>query len=261
MAVPLVAVCVPAATARLFADAVMVDPFRPNETLFEFEKVKALARLLVVPAERLTLAWVLATVTLAVTTDELLIPNVTLFEFEKTTVPLVAVCVPAAAARLFADAVIVEAFKPNETLFEFEKVKALARFDVVPAERLMLAWVLATVTLAVTTDELLIPNVTLFELEKTTVPLVAVCVPAAIAPGAVLCEKLAEAVIVDASRPKLTLFAFAKVKALARFDVVPAERLTLAAAAAKDAVTIDESLIPNVTPFEFEKTTVPVVAT
>ena len=47
---------------------------------------------------------------------------------------------------------------------------------------------LATVTLAVTTDELLIPKVTLLEFEKTTVPEVAVCVPAAIAPGDVDCE-------------------------------------------------------------------------
>ena len=36
--------------------------------------------------------------------------------------------------------------------------------------------------------EPLIPKETLFEFEKTTVPLVAVCVPAAMAPGAVDCE-------------------------------------------------------------------------
>jgi len=149
-------------------------------------------------------------------TELLLIPNVTLFELEKTTVPLVAVCVPAAAARLFADAVIVEPFNPNETSLLFEKViaerfaelvpaltlifvsdvatdavmvdalrpnempfellnvNAEARLLVVPALRLILACVDATVTEAVTTELLLIPNVTLFEFEKTTVPLVAV---------------------------------------------------------------------------------------
>ena len=178
----------------------------------------------------------LATVTLAVTTDELLIPKVTLFELEKTTVPLVAVCVPAAIApgavdcSALAEAVMVEPLRPKETLFEFEnvmaerlfdvvpaltlmfvrlvateavivealspkltpfeleKVKALARLLVVPAERLIEPCVLATVTLAVTTDELLIPKVTLLEFEKTTVPEVAVCVPAAMAPGDVDCE-------------------------------------------------------------------------
>ena len=93
-----------------------------------------------------------------------------------------------AVSEVAIEAVMVEALRPKETLFEFEKVKAEARLLVVPAERLIEPCVLATVTLAVTTDELLIPKVTLFELEKTTVPLVAVCVPAAMAPGDVDCE-------------------------------------------------------------------------
>ena len=100
---------------------------------------------------------------------------------------------------------IVDAFRPNETLLELEKVKALARLLVVPAETLIDPWVLATVTLAVTTELFDIPKVTLFELEKTTVPLVAVCEPAAIAPGAVDCTALAEAVMTPAFRPKETL--------------------------------------------------------
>jgi hypothetical protein len=69
---------------------------------------------------------------------------------------------------------MVPAFSPNEIPFEFENVKALLRFEVVPAERLIAA-------LAVTMDEFVIPNVTLFELLKTTVASVpASCVPAEI---------------------------------------------------------------------------------
>jgi hypothetical protein len=150
---------------RLVAiDAVMVLALRPKLTPFEFENVNADARFDVVPALRLMLACVEATVTDAVTTELFDIPNVTLLEFEKTTVPLVAVCVPAAAARLFADAVIVEALRPKETLFEFENVNAEARFDVVPAERLMLTCELATVADAVMVEPLR-PKLTLFEFE------------------------------------------------------------------------------------------------
>ena len=36
------------------------------------------------------------------------------------------------------DAVSVDAFRPNDTPLELENVKADARFDVVPADRLML---------------------------------------------------------------------------------------------------------------------------
>ena len=52
--------------------------------------------------------------------------------------------------------------------------------------------------LAVTTELLLIPNETLLLLLKTTVPLVAVCVPAAMAPGAVDCDPLAVMVAPEA---------------------------------------------------------------
>ena len=243
--VPLVAVCVPAPTARLFADAVMVDAFRPNEIPFEFENVNAEARFEVVPALRLMLACVDATVTEAVTTEEFAIPNVTLFEFEKTTVPLVAVWVPAPTARLFADAVMVDAFRPNEMPFEFENVNAEARFEVVPALRLMLAWVEATVTDAVTTELFDIPKVTLLEFEKTTVPLVAVCVPAAAA------RLFADAVIVEAFRPKEMLLLFENVNAEASFDVVPAEMLMLAALTLIEAVRTDP-FSPKLTLLELE---------
>jgi len=109
---------------------------------------------------------------------------------------------------------MVDAFRPKLTLFEFENVNADASFDVVPAERLMLAAltliepvsteplspnemlfafenVMAERLLDVVPAETLmsakavtielpdIPNVTLFEFENTTVPDVAVCVPAA----------------------------------------------------------------------------------
>jgi hypothetical protein len=54
------------------------------------------------------------------------------------------------------------------------------------------------------------PNVTLFELDQTTVPDVAVCVPAApLIAGCVVWAKLALAVITDELLiPKLTLFEF-----------------------------------------------------
>ena len=61
--------------------------------------------------------------------------------------------------------------KPKLTWLLFEKVKALTLPEVVPPLTLM-AWE------AVTTELLLIPKVTPFELLKTTVPLVAVWVPA-----------------------------------------------------------------------------------
>jgi hypothetical protein len=54
-----VAVCVPAAMAPMASAsalklAVMVAPFIPNDTLFEFENVMAETLLLVVPAEKFT---------------------------------------------------------------------------------------------------------------------------------------------------------------------------------------------------------------
>ena len=77
----------------------MVDPFKPKLTRLLFEKVKAEARFEVVPAERLMLPWVLATV---------------------------------------AEAVTVEPFRPKDTLLELLNVKAEPRLLVVPAEILML---------------------------------------------------------------------------------------------------------------------------
>jgi hypothetical protein len=62
----------------------------------------------------------------------------------------------------------------------------------------------------VTRELPLIPNVKLFEFEKTTVPEVAVCVPAAIALGAVDCEADAVAVMVLPFIPNETLFEFEK---------------------------------------------------
>ena len=71
-----------------------------------------------------------------------------------------------------ADAVIVEPLSPKVTLFEFEKTTFERLFDDPGADTF-------TNALAVTTDELLIPNATLLLLTKTAVPPVAVCVPAA----------------------------------------------------------------------------------
>ncbi len=63
------------------------------------------------------------------------------------------------------DAVIVLAFSPKLTPFRLEKVKAEARLEVVPADRLMLACVEATVAVAVSVEPFR-PKLTLLELEK-----------------------------------------------------------------------------------------------
>jgi hypothetical protein len=101
----------------------------------------------------------------------------------KTTVPLVAVCVPAAAliagcvdCANEADAVTrLDPLMPNVTLFELLKTSVPVDTDCVPA---LTPNGVSTGTDAVTTELLDIPNVTPFELLKTIVPLVAVCVPA-----------------------------------------------------------------------------------
>jgi hypothetical protein len=150
--------------------------------------------------------------------------------------------------------VIVLALSPKLTLFELLNVNALARLLVVPALRLNEPCVEATVTDAVTRVEPLIPNVTLFEFEKTTVPEVAVCVPAASAPGAVDCANDALAVTVLAFNPNDTLLEFENVKADARLLVVPALTLKLpwVLATVTEAVIVD-AFRPKLTLFAFEK--------
>ena len=66
------------------------------------------------------------------------------------------------------------------------------------------------------------PNVTPLEFEKTTVPDVAVCVPAARAPGAVLCVAEKLAVTVPAFMPNETEFEFEKTIVPELALVVPA---------------------------------------
>ena len=84
--------------------------------------------------------------------------------------------VPTAAA-VATLAVITEPLRPKETPPPFAKVTAVRLFDVVPAERLRFA-----TALAVTIELPIMPNVTPFEFEKATVPEVAICVPALMAP-------------------------------------------------------------------------------
>jgi hypothetical protein len=101
--------------------AVIVEPLRPNETLFEFEKTIALRLFDVVPALTLILVSDVAIVTDAVTVLPL-IPNDTLLLLEKTTSPFVARVVPALTDMTPSiDAVIRELPDiPNEMLLEFE---------------------------------------------------------------------------------------------------------------------------------------------
>jgi hypothetical protein len=119
-------------------EPVSVEPFKPNETPFEFEKVIALRFWLVVPAEKFTLPWDEATVADAVIVEPFR-PKETLFEFERTkfvrfcdVVPAETLIVPAMGGTT--DAVIVLPASPNETPFEFEKTTVPLEARVVPAE-------------------------------------------------------------------------------------------------------------------------------
>jgi hypothetical protein len=86
---------------------------------------------------------------------------------------------------------MVDALSPKETLLPSAKLNAVPVLLVVPAENLtdeISPAVDGTVYDAVTRVDPLSPKLMPFESEKTTVPEVAVCVPAASAPGAVDCE-------------------------------------------------------------------------
>jgi hypothetical protein len=117
-------------------------------------------------------------------------PNETLLLFEKTAADKLFDVVPAlkftAVSDVATDAVIVLAFRPKLIPFELLNVKPDARFDVVPAERLMLAWVEATVADAVMVLPAR-PKLTLLLFEKTAVPEDIEVVPAEMAAGAVDC--------------------------------------------------------------------------
>jgi hypothetical protein len=88
------------------------------------------------------------------------------------------------------------------------------------------------------------PNEMPLLFEKMTVPPVAVCVPAAMAP-----RSAADAVTTLPLSPKLTLFAFENVSALRLFEVVPAETFTAVSDVATLAVIV-EAFKPNEIPFE-----------
>lgn len=144
-------------------------------------------------------------------------PNEIPFELLKMTVPLVAVCVPAAlltagctvCAGKLADAVICELpLIPKVTLLLFENTNVPVETDCVPADS---PNGVSAGTLAVMTDEFDMPNEIPFELLHTTVPEVAVCVPAAaFTAGWTVCAgKLADAVTIELfDIPNDTLFEF-----------------------------------------------------
>ena len=100
----------------------------------------------------------------------------------------------------------------------FAKIKRLPEANVVPALMLRMPSKLAD-----TTELFDMPKLMPFEFEKTIVPLVPVCVPAAMPPGAVdwVAEKLA--VIVAPFAPKLMLLLLLKTIALPVAFVVPAD--------------------------------------
>jgi hypothetical protein len=187
-----------------------------------------------------------------------------LFELLRTKALRLLLVVPAERFTAVRDvatlAVTVDAFKPNETPLLLLNVNALARFDVVPALRLNEPWVLATVTLAVICVDPDMPKVTLFELLKTTVPEVAVCVPAAMAAIPAAAPGFTVAVIVDPLRPNETPLLFENTTADKLFDVVPADTLMFVRLVAMLAVMTDEFDMPNVTPLLLLNSTVPLVA-
>lgn len=100
-------------------------------------------------------------------------PNDTPLELENVTAETLPLVVPALTLMLPWElatvtlAVTFDPSNPNETLLLFENVTAKILLEVVPADRL-------NANEAVTTLEFDIPNETLFEFEKTTVPPVAV---------------------------------------------------------------------------------------
>ena len=100
---------------------------------------------------------------------------------------------------------------------------------------------------AVMTEELLIPKERPFEFEKTTVPEVAVCVPAAMPPMA-RASAFTEAVMTEPFKPNETLLLFENVRAERLLLVVPAETLMFVRLVAIDAVIV-EALRPKLTPF------------
>jgi hypothetical protein len=104
------------------------------------------------------------------------------------------------------------------------------------------------VTEAVTTELPLMPNETLLLLLKTTVPEVAVWVPAALAMPAV---GLTDAVTVLPLSPNDTPFEFEKTRFERFWLVVPALKLTLVSDVATDAVIV-LAFRPNEIPLLFE---------
>jgi hypothetical protein len=103
------------------------------------------------------------------------------FEFEKTSVPVETDCVPAEIANGVSggtvgtvyDAVTVCPSTPNEIPFELLNTTSPVVIRVVPADRDWRAGCIVCagkLALAVTLELPDIPNVTLFEFEKTTVP-------------------------------------------------------------------------------------------
>lgn len=205
----------PAATV-----AVIVDPFRPNETPLLFEKmIWSLMFWLVVPAEKFSACW-------AVMVDAFR-PKLTRFELENTNCDSVVDVVPADTTRLpwvlatVTVAVMVEPLIPNETLFELLNVMAERLLEVVPALMLMLVRLVAIDAVTVLTFS---PNVTPLELENTAWPRAMLVVPAEIDPAATPAPTLA--VRVDPFNPKLMPLALEKVTAVRLLLVVPAEMLT-----------------------------------
>ena len=107
--------------------AVTVLPFRPNDTLFELLKTKALRLFDVVPALRLTFVRLVAIEPVIVLP---LKPKLTLLELLNVTADRFWLVVPAekftdpCVEATVAVAVTVEPLKPNDTLLLFEKTKA-----------------------------------------------------------------------------------------------------------------------------------------
>ena len=173
---------------------------------------RSLAKLLVVPAERLMEPWVEATVTVAVTVLPLS-PNETLFEFDSTNADRLLLVVPAdrfTFVKLVAMlAVIVCPLVPNVTPLELLNT-TVPEVYVVAALMAIPLIALTEATLAVKMVEFPAarnPKLTPLELEKLTVLVDAVDPPAAIPRMASPPPAATDAVTVWPSIPNVTPFA------------------------------------------------------
>ena len=171
------------------ADAVIVDPLKPKETLFELENTTSGRFALLAPADTVMLP-TMSGATDAVSVDPLS-PKVMPLPSAKVSAERLLLVAPAEMFTAVSEdatdavAVIFDPSKPKLTLFEFANVTA----DTFELERPALTLIAVSELAAGATDAVNVlpfrPNDTPLLFEKMTVPDVAVWAPAAMPLGAV----------------------------------------------------------------------------